>query len=157
MARQPRPVLQGRRAGVVSRTLANVMDVGVVVLLLSASYVAVTAARYLINPASFTFPSPSFAFVVLLGMGVQALYFLVSWAVPGRTYGDAVLGLRVVNFRGERMHWVGALLRALLCVVFPIGLLWVLVSAQNRSVQDVLLRTSVIYDWPSSALPAASH
>jgi uncharacterized RDD family membrane protein YckC len=133
------------------------MDVGVVVLLLSSAYLAVAAARYLVNPASFRFPSPGFAFVLLLGLGVQALYITVSWAVPGRTYGDAVLGLRVVNFRDERMRWAGALLRALLCVVFPIGLLWVLVSAQNRSVQDLLLRTSVIYDWPSSALPAAAH
>ncbi|HEX5533833.1 MAG TPA: RDD family protein [Actinomycetales bacterium] len=156
-ARHSRPGIQGRRAGLVTRALANVMDVGVVVLLLSAAYVGVTAARYLVNPASFTFPSPSFAFVVFLGMGVQALYFIVSWAVPGRTYGDAVLGLRVVNFRGERMRWAGALLRALLCVVFPIGLLWVLVSGQNRSVQDVLLRTSVIYDWPSSPVTGASH
>jgi uncharacterized RDD family membrane protein YckC len=150
-------VIQGRRAGVVSRALANVMDIGVVVLLLSGAYVAVAAGRYLVNPASFRFPSPGFGLVLILGLAVQALYFFVSWAVPGRTYGDAVFGLRVVNFRGERMRWAGALLRALLCVVFPIGLLWVLVSGQNRSVQDVLLRTSVIYDWPSSTLPPASH
>jgi hypothetical protein len=32
------------------------------------------------------------------------------------------------------------------CTIFPIGLLWVLVSQENRSVQDVLLRTSVVYD-----------
>jgi uncharacterized RDD family membrane protein YckC len=150
-------VIQGQRAGVVSRALANVVDVAVVVLLLSSGYVAVAAARYLVNPASFRFPSPGFAFVLLLGLGVQALYFTVSWAVAGRTYGDAVLGLRVVNFRGTRMRWAGALLRALFCVVFPIGLLWVLVSGQNRSVQDVLLRTSVIYDWPSSAVTGSSH
>ena len=36
---------------------------------------------------------------------------------------------------------------AILCVVFPIGLLWCVVSEENRSVQDLLLRTSVIYDW----------
>jgi hypothetical protein len=33
-----------------------------------------------------------------------------------------------------------------LCTLFPIGLVWVLVSGENRSVQDVLLRTSVVYD-----------
>jgi hypothetical protein len=36
--------------------------------------------------------------------------------------------------------------RALLCVLFPVGLLWVLLSGENRSVQDVVLRTSVVYD-----------
>lgn len=30
---------------------------------------------------------------------------------------------------------------------FTIGLLWVAVSRENRSAQDLALRTSVIYDW----------
>jgi hypothetical protein len=33
-----------------------------------------------------------------------------------------------------------------LCTLFPIGLVWVLVSGENRSVQDLLLRTSALYD-----------
>jgi hypothetical protein len=37
--------------------------------------------------------------------------------------------------------------RAALYAIFPIGLLWVLGSGQNRSLQDLVLRTSVIYDW----------
>jgi len=35
--------------------------------------------------------------------------------------------------------------------VFPIGVLWVAVSRTNKSVQDILVRTSVIYDWRSEA------
>lgn len=145
-----RPALQGRRAGLVTRSLANVLDVLVVVLLLAGGYAAVAAGKFLINPSSFRFPAPSFGLVLVLAGAVTAVYFAVSWAVAGRTYGDAVLGLRVVNFRGDRMLWAGAALRALFCVVFPIGLLWVLLSPQNRSVQDVFLRTSVVYDWPSA-------
>ncbi len=145
-----RPSIQGRRAGLVTRALANLLDAGVVVLLLVGGYAAVAAVRFLLNPASFRFPSPSFALLLLLGGAVAAVYFAVSWAVTGRTYGDEVLGLRVVNVRGERMLWAGAAVRALLCVVFPIGLLWVLVSGRNRSLQDVVLRTSVIYDWPAA-------
>jgi hypothetical protein len=34
----------------------------------------------------------------------------------------------------------------MLCTLFPIGLLWVLVSRGNRSVQDLMLRTSVVYE-----------
>ena len=45
------------------------------------------------------------------------------------------------------MRLIGALLRAVGYVVFPIGLLWVAISPANRSVQDVILRSSVIYDW----------
>jgi hypothetical protein len=32
-------------------------------------------------------------------------------------------------------------------VVFPIGLAWVVASGANRSVQDLVLRTNVTYDW----------
>ncbi len=41
------------------------------------------------------------------------------------------------------------MLRAGFCVVFPIGLFWCAVSRENRSVQDVVLRSSVIHDWPT--------
>lgn len=145
-----RPAIQGRRAGLVTRAFANVLDVLVVVLVLAGGYAVVAAGAFLIAPVSFRLPSPGFALMLLLGGAVTAVYFALSWAVTGRTYGDEVLGLRVVNFRGERMLWPGAVLRALFCVVFPIGLLWVLVSPRNRSVQDVVLRTSVIYDWPAN-------
>jgi Zn-dependent protease with chaperone function/uncharacterized RDD family membrane protein YckC len=149
-SRQVRPPIRGRRAGLVTRVLANVLDVVVVLLLLAGGYAAVAAGRFLINPPAFRFPAPGFGLVLIAGLALQAVYFTASWRVTGRTYGDAVLGLRVVNFRGERMHWAGAAVRALFCVVFPIGLLWVLLSPRNRSVQDAVLRTSVIYDWPSA-------
>ena len=59
------------------------------------------------------------------------------------------MGLRVVDRHGHHPALVLAGLRALACVVFPIGIVWVAVNRRNRSVQDLLLRTSVIYDWPS--------
>ena len=65
--------------------------------------------------------------------------------MAGRTYGDRLLGLRVADDRGTRLGWKRCVTRAALCTIFPIGLVWVLVSQENRSVQDVLLRTSVVY------------
>jgi uncharacterized RDD family membrane protein YckC len=62
-----------------------------------------------------------------------------------------MLGVRVVNYKGATMGAPGAILRAVLCVVFPIGLLWIAVSSANRSVQDLIFRTSVIYDWSPRA------
>ena len=52
-----------------------------------------------------------------------------------------------MSFRGRRMSWPGAFLRAAFCVVFPLGLAWIVVSPRNRSVQDVVMQTSVVYDW----------
>lgn len=138
---------QGQRAGIVSRVLANTVDFLVLAGVLLSGYVGWAALRFLIDPASFTFPQVKPAWVVLVGGYLLGLYFWISWATTGRTLGNKLMGLRVVSFRGRLMRWSGALLRAIFCVVFPIGLFWAIVSRQNRSVQDVVLRTSVIYDW----------
>ena len=82
-----------------------------------------------------------------VGIGLTLVYLTASWATTGQTYGDRLLGLRVVNARGGRMRWGGAALRAGLSIVFPAGLLWTVVSERNLSVQDLLLRTRVVYDW----------
>jgi uncharacterized RDD family membrane protein YckC len=70
-----------------------------------------------------------------------------GWAVTGRTFGGHIMGLRVVSRSGEALGWATAAVRAAFCLVFPIGLLWVLVSRSNRSFQDTFMRTSVIHDW----------
>jgi uncharacterized RDD family membrane protein YckC len=144
--REARPY-QGRRAGVVSRVVANAVDFVVVALVVAGGYFGICAVLFLWSPSGFTFPDTSWTVLLIAAGAVSFVYLTVSWATTGRTYGDHLLGLRVVNFRGERMHLAGAAARAAFCVVFPIGILYALVSRANRSVQDVLLRTSVIYDW----------
>jgi uncharacterized RDD family membrane protein YckC len=135
----------GSRAGLVTRSLANVTDLVVVVLVVVGGYLGVAAARFLLGPRSFSFPVVSAGTLLVVGLCVWAVYFTVTWAVVGGTYGDRLLGLRVCDDRGARLGWGRCALRAVLCTVFPIGLLWVLVSRENRSVQDVVLRTSVTY------------
>ena len=142
----PRAPRSGMPAGLVTRSLANVVDLLTVVLLVGAGWLAVAATRFLLHPAQFSFPAPGGQTLLLVGLAVQAGYFAVTWAVVGGTYGDRLLALRVVGRRGSRLHWGRCLLRAVLCTAFPIGLLWVLVSGANRSVQDALLRTSVVHD-----------
>jgi uncharacterized RDD family membrane protein YckC len=75
------------------------------------------------------------------------LYLAGSWHSGGRTYGCHVMGLRVVDHQGRRPNLATALVRAALYGIFPLGLLWVGISGENRSLQDLILRTSVIYDW----------
>lgn len=143
-----RPDIQGRRAGFVTRMIANIVDAGVVLGALVAGYTAVAVFEFLWAPQAFRFPKPSFALVLLVGGTLEFVYLTVAWRCWGRTWGDQLLGLRVVSYRDTRLRWAGATVRAALCVTVPIGLFWVLVSRQNRSAQDVLLRTSVVYDWP---------
>jgi uncharacterized RDD family membrane protein YckC len=146
--------LQGRRAGLISRLLANTVDFGVAAGIVAGGYAAVTALRFLWNSRTFTFPAPGLGPLVLAGSAVLMVYLTACWTATGRTYGDHLLGLRVVGNRGRLLRPAGALARAVLCVAFPIGLLWIVISRDNRSVQDVLLRSSVIYDWSRVPLGA---
>jgi uncharacterized RDD family membrane protein YckC len=157
--REARP-FQGHRAGLVTRTAAAAIDFGIVLIALGVCYLGVSAFLFLLDPRSFSAPTPSLAVtggacgLLLVG------YLAVTWAGSGRTYGNHVMGLRVVNRSGQRLHALVAFLRAVCYVLFPLGLLWVLVSGYNRSVQDLLLRTSVIYDWdvrPLQAPPAPTR
>ena len=143
-----RPDIRGRRAGFVTRMLANVVDAGVVIGVLLGAYTTVTIVKFLWAPREFQFPAPTLAFALIVGGAVEFVYFTVAWRTWGRTWGDQLLGLRVVSFRGTYLRWAGAAVRAALCVAVPIGLGWVLVSRENRSAQDLVLRTSVVYDWP---------
>jgi len=140
---------QGRRAGVVTRTAANTIDFLLGVGVITSVYVAWCALRFLVNPTHFSFPAPSFLVLLICFEVVMFGYFTITWSTTGRTYGDHQLGLRVVNFRGERLRWAGAVVRAAFCLVLPIGLYWAVISSTNRSVQDTVMRTSVIYDWTS--------
>ncbi|MGY1707441.1 RDD family protein [Geodermatophilus sp. SYSU D00697] len=141
-----RAALRGTPAGLVTRALANTVDLLVVALLVAGGYAAVAATRFLVDPTSFSFPVLPSSALLLVGLGVQAAYFAVTWAAAGATYGDRLLGLRVTDGRGGRPGWGRSAVRAVLCTLVPIGLLWVLVSRGNRSLQDLLLRTCVRYD-----------
>jgi uncharacterized RDD family membrane protein YckC len=145
-ARAESRAARGTRAGMVTRSLANSVDVLVVGLIVAAGYVAVAATRFLLGPATFRFPAPEATTLLLVGLFIQAVYFAITWAVVGGTYGDRLLGLRVTDDRGKRLGWGRCAVRAIACVIFPIGLVWVLVSPANRSLQDAVLRTSVVYD-----------
>lgn len=138
---------QGHRAGLVTRMVAAVVDGAVVVLGLLVGYAALSGVLFLLDPRGFSFPELGLVVSLTTTSIVLVLYLAVSWRISGRSYGCLVMGLRVVGPRGRRLGLVSALARGLFCVLFPIGLLWVAVSRENRSVQDVLLRTSVVYDW----------
>ncbi|HET9566398.1 MAG TPA: RDD family protein [Mycobacterium sp.] len=150
--REARP-FQGHRAGLVTRTAAVVIDLGIVVIALGVLYLGVFALLFLLDPRNFTAPSPSPWLVYAAGCLLLIVYLTVSWMGSGRTYGNHVMGLRVVNRKGHRLHLLVSLVRAVLYVIFPIGLLWVMVSGHNRSLQDLVVRTSVIYDWDVRPLP----
>ena len=99
-------------------------------------------------------------------VAITAQLWVSLYRVRPAVYGNESLAYQAVNLGYARLglpgfppshtdvepELVGALLRAVLCVLFPIGLFWIVLSSENRSVQDVLLRSSVVYDWSRTPL-----
>lgn len=137
---------QGRRAGLVTRSVASVIDAVVVAVAVLAGYVGVNGLRFLLRPRDFQFSEASPLPSVGIALLVLVVYLSIAWATTGRTYGCHVMGLRVVNRRGGRVRPLVALLRAVFAALFPLGLL-LCAGGRQHSVQDLVLRTSVIYDW----------
>ena len=144
---------QGLRAGVVSRSLAGGIDYLVVIGATLGTYVGVVVLLFLLDPRDFYAPTWKFGEFLILGFVYMVLSLTATFATSGRTLGGRVMGLRVVGRKGSKMRWIPAALRSGFCTAFPVGLFWCAVSRQNRSVQDIVLRTSVIHEWPVA--PAA--
>lgn len=138
---------QGRRAGLVTRVAAASIDTLLVLLALFCGYFLWAGLRFLLDPRGFHFPELAPIVSGTSFLVVLVVYLAVSWRVSGRTYGSLVLGLRVVGPAGRRVTSAAALARALLYAVLPVGLFWAAVDRRNRSVQDLVLRTCVVYDW----------
>jgi uncharacterized RDD family membrane protein YckC len=135
------------RAGFVSRVSADVVDAVLVSVGTALILVTGSMLRALFAGSVFAFPRPNGLGTAGALSAVFVLYLTFFWTATGRTPGKQVAGLRVVTEHGEPLSGLRALARALLCVVFPVGLLWVVVSRRNRAVHDIALSTAVIYDW----------
>jgi hypothetical protein len=140
------PAVDARNAGIVSRGVAAVIDLLVVLAAMGVLYAGLILATLAFSPRAFSFPAPSVVFSAF-GLGAVAVLYLAGcWTVSGCTAGAVVMGLQVVDRRSARLRAVICLARALTCVLFPIGLAWVAVDGQRRSLQDIVFRSRVVYN-----------
>jgi uncharacterized RDD family membrane protein YckC len=139
--------LQGHRAGFVSRVVADAVDLGVVWAIGLSALLFAGVVRYLLTGPPFRTPNLPSWLGAVAGLLIAVGYLTSGWTATGRTVGKQVAGLRLLDRDGHRLPLRRALPRAVLCVLFPAGLLWILVSRRNASVQDLLVGTAVIYDW----------
>jgi uncharacterized RDD family membrane protein YckC len=133
-------------AGVVTRLLAAAVDAVVVVVLTALLDLAAAGARFLWSPADFRWPRPTPVVTVGVLLLVAVVYLAIGWALTGRTYGARLMGLRVLSSQHRPLGWTRSILRALISVLWPIGLLWCGISRTRLSLSDVVLRTVVVYD-----------
>lgn len=135
-----------RGAGIVSRGLAAVIDLLIVLAVMGIGYLGLVLATLAFSPRAFSFPAPSLIFSTI-GIGVVAVAYLCAcWSVSGCTAGAVVMGLRVVGRNAATLSWSTSLLRAVACVLFPVGLAWVAVDRQRRSLQDIVFGSQVVYN-----------
>ena len=139
-----------RAAGIITRGLAAVIDLLVILLIMSALYGGLVLVRLVYSPAAFSLPSLNAVFSTVVTFVVAVVYLTGCWTVSGSTAGAVAMGLRVVGRRSQRVRLPVGFPRAIGCVVFPIGLLWVVVDRRRRSLQDIVFRTRVVYSRPAA-------
>jgi uncharacterized RDD family membrane protein YckC len=126
---------------------AAIIDALVVGVITLIGYAAIAGLTFMVSPRTFSFPQASWLLSLAGMLAVAVIYLTVAWAMSGRTYGNLVMGLRVVGRGARPLGALRALARAVACTLLPIGLLWSAVNADKLSLQDLLLRTFVVYDW----------
>lgn len=139
----------GRYAGAVSRGIAILIDVGVV---LGTYSVGTWLADYLLD---FLFGVQIgdlhrwIATALLLTWG--AVYFAVTTAISGRTIGKGIVGLSVVGRLGNPVGPIASFFRILLLPVstsfFGLGVALIVLRRDRRALHDLLAGTCVVYDW----------
>ena len=146
--------LQGQRAGMVSRGLAFSADIGIAFLVYTFVVAAVNLLWDLLFSNRLSVPTPPGWFSALALFWTLVIYLTLGWASTGRTIGKQLLGLRVVRADAQPLRPRQAFGRAFLCAVFYPGILWVPFDRRCRSLQDMALKTAVVYDWiPEAARP----
>jgi uncharacterized RDD family membrane protein YckC len=131
----------------VTRTIAGVVDAVVVLLVVTVGLLSVNGLSFVLDPQGFRVMGASQEVLVQVALGTAIIYLAGTWTVMGRSYGCRLMGLRIVDRRGRSPRLTRALLRATFCVLFPLGLLWCVVGRSRKSVQDLVLGTTVVYDW----------
>ena len=145
---------QGRYAGAASRFTAYVIDLAVSAGLFALGLAGTSLVAQVVtgHPVSW---SRTNIIVAVIFVAWEFFYFGYSWAVSGRTFGMAVLGVLVVRADGRAADpWRGAV-RALVFplsfLLFGLGFLGILVQREHRALHDLIAGTAVVYDWDARA------
>ncbi len=131
----------------VTRTIAATVDAVVVLLVVTVGLLSVNGLSFVLDPRGFRVVGASQEVLVEVALATAVVYLAGTWTVMGRSYGSRLMGLRIVDRRGRSPRLTRAFLRAAFCVLFPVGLLWCGLGRSRKSVQDLVLGTSVVYDW----------
>ena len=139
----------GRRAGFVSRTIAFCIDAMATVLIMLAGSVGFGLVLAVFNGDFNDAGRLSPGAVLSIAPLVFGLYCVVGWTLAGRTFGKALLGLRVVDRKGNHPSLTRSIVRVLGYIVSSIlwiGFIWIAFDSGRDGFHDKIARTHVVYD-----------
>jgi uncharacterized RDD family membrane protein YckC len=148
-------IMQGRHAGMVSRSLAYLCDRAIQTALFALGVWLLVASTDILLGQEW-YKNSKFLkkhqtiLVALCYFGFVVFYETVSIAFVGRTIGKSIFGLLIIKKQGRPISIGQALVRAILLTPIP----WVMISAwlgvlrrDRRAVHDLVVGTCVIYNW----------
>jgi uncharacterized RDD family membrane protein YckC len=146
--------LRGHYSGFVSRFVGYVVDLGVSTGIFLLALAAASFAASLVTGHAIDWTKGDAG----VGIGLlawQFVYYAYSWAAAGKTFGMALLGVRVVRRDGADLDATHAIIRTL---AFPLsfllcglGFVGILVGRERRALHDVIADTAVVYTWDARA------
>lgn len=146
----PDPVLRGHYSGFVSRFVAYVVDSATTTGVFMLALAAISFASSVVTGSPVSW-SRNEAAVAIGYAGWLFLYYAYSWSANGKTFGMAVLGVRVVSedggVAGPRRGIVRTLAFPLSFLIFGLGFAGILVGRERRALHDVIAGTVVVYTW----------
>jgi uncharacterized RDD family membrane protein YckC len=131
-------------AGLVSRSAAYVLDGLIVAVMAGAATLTFALVASVLGSQGRELAWMVLSTYVVFLPTIMALYCSAFWILAGRTPGQAVFGLRVVNRDGRPPRLFAGLVRALLLAYLPVVALWLLFDRRHQGLHDKLARTSVI-------------
>jgi uncharacterized RDD family membrane protein YckC len=145
---------QGHYAGSVSRFLAYAIDVTASSAVFALALAGVSYVVSVVTGRDVSWNKENIV-VAILFVAWEFAYFGYSWAASGKTFGMAVLGVRVVRADGTAVRPRNAVLRTL---AFPLsflllglGFAGILVQREHRALHDLIAGTAVVYAWDARA------
>jgi uncharacterized RDD family membrane protein YckC len=145
---------QGHYAGSVSRFLAYAIDLVVSSGLFALGLAGTSLVAQVVTGHSVSWGRTNIVVAIVYAIW-EFFYFGYSWAASGRTFGMAVLGVRVVRADGEALDpWRGAaraLVFPLSFLFFGLGFLGILLQREHRALHDLIAGSAVIYAWDARA------
>jgi uncharacterized RDD family membrane protein YckC len=134
-------------AGLVSRTVALVLDGLVVTLLVLIVATLPEATWSSLSPT--TVPRWLEGVTSAVAFAVPLVYFSALWAMTGQTAGGLATGTVVEHRDGFRLSFPHALARAVVGLAFAplwvVGMLAIVANRERRAWHDLLTRTDVRY------------